>query len=57
MVLRGRQPESVGFYDRWASVEAAGGDDAASVVHGFASMTEAKAYAGAAGVADLPDRR
>ena len=42
---------------RWSSVEAAGGDDATSVVHGFASIKEAKVFADAAGFADLPDRR
>ena len=57
VVLRGRSAASVGLFDRWASVAAAGGDHDSSVVCGFASLTEAKAFSDAAGFADLPDRR
>ena len=45
-----------GFYDRWDSVIAAGGNVPGSGVHGFASLTEARAYAAAAGCTDLARR-
>ena len=57
VVLRGRSAASVGLFDRWSSVAAVGGDHDSSVVCGFASLTEARAFSDAAGFADLPDRR
>ena len=42
-----------GIYDRWDSVITAGGNVTGTGVQGFASLTEARAYAAAAGYTDL----